>query len=32
VKTVDEPKDTAMVTTSGVIRNTTLKAAMTQVK
>ena len=28
VNTVDEPNDTAMVTTSGVIRNTTVKAAM----
>ena len=31
VKTVEEPNDTAMVTTSGVIRNTTVKAAMNQV-
>ena len=30
VKTEDEPKETATVTTSGVIRNTTAKAAITQ--
>src|ERR1700682_4144761 len=32
VKTVEEPKDTATVTRSGVIRNPTVKAAMNQTK
>ena len=32
VKTVDDPNETAMVTISGVIRNTTVKAAMNQTK